>query len=304
MKPFKSLLAAGLLALGSAAFGQVDVQQIVVSQPLRNLVVDSIQSQPDYAAAWIPGHWLIAEGQYVWAPGRWVYPRPNTVWIPPEWEPCRGGYALRPGFWTSTAEVELRDIEFPPPIQDVYRVSDRPSPDHIWVAGYHALYGGRAIWVRGHWERRPFSDACWIAPEWRPKGHGRVFVPGRWERVPAPGNRRDDDRHGHGPQLPGGRDSVGIHINEGGLHIDASVNLGKVRITQAPPAPRPEDRNLRNHPPSKQHIWIAGYWVWRGGRHEWVNGHWERPPTGRRSWVEPRWEHRGGEYLFIEGSWR
>jgi hypothetical protein len=50
-------------------------------------------------------------------------------------------------------------------------------------------------------------------------------------------------------------------------------------------------------------MWINGYWAWRGGRHVWIAGRYERPPQGHRRWVEPRWERRGGNYIFIEGRW-
>ena len=55
--------------------------------------------------------------------------------------------------------------------------------------------------------------------------------------------------------------------------------------------------------PSRDHVWVAGYWGYRRGEREWVPGHWERPPQGRTVWVEPRWEKRGRGYAFIEGYW-
>jgi hypothetical protein len=68
-----------------------------------------------------------------------------------------------------------------------------------------------------------------------------------------------------------------------------------------PPVARVEVEIAR---PSPRHVWISGYWVWRGGRHEWIAGHWELPPRGRKIWVAPRWEVRAGGHVFIEGYWR
>jgi len=79
---------------------------------------------------------------------------------------------------------------------------------------------------------------------------------------------------------------------------DIGINLS---IREAPPPMRHEVVVTR---PSPQHVWVAGYWAWRGTRHEWVAGRWDLPPHGRHAWVAPRWEHRGNGYVFVEGSWR
>ena len=73
-----------------------------------------------------------------------------------------------------------------------------------------------------------------------------------------------------------------------------------IRIQMAPPAPRVE---VIPRAPSPRHVWVPGYWAWRGGRHVWIAGHYELPPRGMHTWIEPRWEHRGGSYVFIEGRW-
>jgi hypothetical protein len=77
----------------------------------------------------------------------------------------------------------------------------------------------------------------------------------------------------------------------------------EIVIHEAPPPPRREVMVERDRP-SPRHVWVAGYWEWRGGRHSWVAGHWELPPRERAVWVEPRWEHRGDSYVFIQGTWR
>lgn len=79
--------------------------------------------------------------------------------------------------------------------------------------------------------------------------------------------------------------------------VNVDLNIG------APPPPRHEVIIERNRP-SRDHVWVPGYWAWRGGRHEWVEGRWERPPHGRKVWVEPKWEHRGKGYVFVEGYWK
>jgi hypothetical protein len=76
-----------------------------------------------------------------------------------------------------------------------------------------------------------------------------------------------------------------------------------VEVVAAPPPPRREVIVERERP-SPRHVWVAGYWAWRGGRHVWVSGHWELPPRPGMVWIAPRWEHRGGGYVFVSGRWR
>ena len=84
-------------------------------------------------------------------------------------------------------------------------------------------------------------------------------------------------------------------------YVEAPAPSASFSIQIAPPPPRREVVVVR---PSPRHVWVEGYWAWRGGRHVWVNGRWELPPHNRTVWVQPRWEHRNGNYVFIEGFWR
>jgi len=50
------------------------------------------------------------------------------------------------------------------------------------------------------------------------------------------------------------------------------------------------------------YVWSPGYWDWRGHRHVWVNGHWERARHGY-VYQEPRWEQDGNRWRLYHGSW-
>jgi len=68
----------------------------------------------------------------------------------------------------------------PPPRHEVVVERDRPSPDHVWVAGYWGGSPGHYAWTGGHWERPPHHGATWVEPRWDVRGSQRVFVKGYW----------------------------------------------------------------------------------------------------------------------------
>lgn len=172
------------------------------------------------------------------------------------------------------AEVVVVDAP-PPPREEV--IVMRPSPDHFWVRGYWAWRGGRHVWVDGHWELPPHRGAVWVEPRWDHRDRGYVFVSGAWRDGPV--------------------------IVRENVTVSPSVHVNLNFVAQPPPRPRHEVIVERERP-SRDHVWIKGYWVWREGRHVWVNGRWDLPPRHGAVWVEPRWEHRSEGYVFIEGTWR
>jgi hypothetical protein len=129
---------------------------------------------------------------------------------------------------------------------------------------------GRYVWHHHHWNWVP---GVWVVPPQQ----GAIYVEGRWDER----SRNWVEAHWELPPPP--------------------PPPAPGYIVMAPPPPRQEVVFAQ---PSPHHVWISGYWVWRGHRHEWVAGHWELPPHGHQVWVAPRWEHRSNGYVFIEGCWR
>jgi hypothetical protein len=80
-----------------------------------------------------------------------------------------------------TAEVVVETAPAPPPV--VVEPPPPPSPgvEFVWAPGYHRWYGGRYIWVRGHYERRPHSGAHWVPAHWAPHARGHVWIEAHWE---------------------------------------------------------------------------------------------------------------------------
>jgi|SRR5579863_1193337 hypothetical protein len=78
------------------------------------------------------------------------------------------------------AEVVVQGEPPAPPAAEVEVVPAAPSPEHVWVPGYHRWWGGRYVWVAGRYERRPHPAARWEGAHWEVRPNGRVFVEGRW----------------------------------------------------------------------------------------------------------------------------
>ncbi len=74
-----------------------------------------------------------------------------------------------------------------------------------------------------------------------------------------------------------------------------------VVVKVRPPSPRKEVRSRR---PSRRHVWVPGYWDWRGHSYVWVKGHWTVPPRVGLVWVPGQWVARQGGWIFIAGHWR
>ena len=72
----------------------------------------------------------------------------------------------------------------------------------------------------------------------------------------------------------------------------------EIYVNIAPPAPRYEVVPA----PRAGYVWVPGYWDWRGNRHVWMRGHWERERHGYY-WHPNRWIERDGHYVLEKGRW-
>ena len=152
---------------------------------------------------------------------------------------------------------------------------EAPSAQHAWVPGHWRWLDGAYVWEAGRWELPPAANLSWSAPQWQRQGNGYVLKEGFWSDAPPPAPVAAPMASAAQPEI--------------------------VYVTQAPPPPQ---REVIYERPSAVHVWIGGYWAWRGGRHVWIAGGWQRPPRNNVAWVSPRWEDRGGRYVFVEGFWR
>lgn len=285
--------AVGTFAADSVANAPTVPPAPTVDKPLAPAANDVPGDQPSPQHVWVPGHWRWSEGAYVWETGRWeIPPAANVTWQAPTWEKQANGYVLREGFWgeapppvtvaqpSTPPPAEVVVTTAPPPVQREIIV-ERPTLMHVWMPGYWTWRHGRYEWVQGRWVTPPRTNVVWVPARWEHRGGRYVFIDGYWRDAvvvtpPPPGTTTIVTAP---PPTPGQQQVVVV----------------------APPAPRVEVVYAR---PSPYHIWVPGYWAWRGGRHVWIAGRYELPPRGRQAWVEPRWERRSGSYIFIEGHWR
>jgi hypothetical protein len=86
-------------------------------------------------------------------------------------------FGIAVGIGSLQAQAVIR-VGPPRPLVEVRGV--RPSPNHVWVAGYHRWDGNAYAWNAGRWEAPPRPHAVWVAPRYRHTRDGYVFVDGRW----------------------------------------------------------------------------------------------------------------------------
>jgi len=67
----------------------------------------------------------------------------------------------------------------------------------------------------------------------------------------------------------------------------------------APPPPRVEVIPVA---PSRDHIWIPGYWHWESNQHRWMEGHWEERRE-HEHWVPHRWERDDHDQWRLNGGY-
>jgi len=69
----------------------------------------------------------------------------------------------------------------PPPLR-VEEVKIKPTPSHVWVAGYWKWAGVNYVWVEGRWVVAK-RGKTWVPGTWEHRGSFWVWKPGRWEKI-------------------------------------------------------------------------------------------------------------------------
>jgi len=69
----------------------------------------------------------------------------------------------------------------PPPLR-VEFMKIRPTPNHVWVAGYWKWAGVNYVWVEGRWVKAK-SVRAWVPGSWEQRGSYWAWKAGRWEKI-------------------------------------------------------------------------------------------------------------------------
>jgi hypothetical protein len=85
------------------------------------------------------------------------------------------------------------------------------------------------------------------------------------------------------------------------VRVGVDAGVFHVRIApDAPPPPRDERRMPR---PSREHVWVGGYWDRRDNQWDWAPGRWEKPQQRGARWVKPQYHKDHGATRYHPGHW-
>lgn len=150
----------------------------------------------------------------------------------------------------------------PPPLIDEIPPDQRPAGDSV-------------SWISGYWswdeDRRDF---LWVSGVWRNMPPDRQFIPGYWAQT------------------------AGGHQWVSGSWVGASVET----IEYLPEPPPPLSVEPVGPPPSINHTWVPGMWVWRQGRYVWQPGYWLTSHVDW-VWVPAHYIWTPSGYVYVSGYW-
>jgi hypothetical protein len=157
----------------------------------------------------------------------------------------------------------------PEPLADPRRST--PVPGTVWLEGYWQWTGGKWAWVFGEWAVPPCRPACeWVPARWVGDDRGWTFHEPYWRPTSGSPNRIREP-----PFVP------------------------RLTASRPPPSLLVE---APVQPPSRDAVWIPGFWAWTGARYAWVSGDWSAPYPGHR-WVEGHWKRSGVGFTWVAGRW-
>ena len=109
---------------------------------------------------------------------------------------------------------------------------------------------------------------------------------------------------GGGGHMGHGGFGGGGHFFHGGPvgHVGVGVHVGGPAVRIGAPGVR-FGVGVRPFAPVRGHIWVPGYWGYRGGARIWFGGGWYAPPYDGYIWVAPQWVWNGYEWVWSEGHW-
>ena len=129
----------------------------------------------------------------------------------------------------------------------------------------------------------------------------------------APGIASAQGSHGGAALYGGGSHAVAVGGgSRGGRTYVAQSHGAPVRVVpHGGYSVAPWGGGWRAHPyssvgigvrPTPRHVWVPGYWGWRGGVQVWIGGAWLLPQTNW-AWIAPHWQWTGYNWVWAQGYW-
>ena len=79
--------------------------------------------------------------------------------------------------------------------------------------------------------------------------------------------------------------------------------IGDLHVRIVPQAPPRRRREVRTERPSRNHLWVKGFWHHTGSDWSWNDGRWSERPQRRAKWIAPKYKRTRGGYRYIPGHW-
>ena len=135
--------------------------------------------------------------------------------------------------------------------------------------------GDNVVWIPGYWHwDNERNDFIWISGVWRNTPPDHRWIPGYWSK-----------NKGQSSWVSGFWTA-----------IDAA------ELNYVPEPPESLEAGPSSDPPSSDHFWIPGNWVYRTQRYAWRPGYWAHVHTGYM-WVPAHYAWTPHGCLFISGYW-
>jgi len=150
----------------------------------------------------------------------------------------------------------------------------------------------------------PPADIEEVPPDQKPEGSNIAWIPGYWGW--------DDERDvfiwisGTWRAIPPDRQWIAGYWSKDGESYQwisgywANAELAEVRYYPEPP--KTQERGPSSEPPSLEHVWIPGVWLWNEGRYAWRPGYW-MVPQANWVWVPSTWVWTPAGCVFVDGYW-
>lgn len=135
--------------------------------------------------------------------------------------------------------------------------------------------GENVQWIPGYWAwDEDTDDFIWISGLWRDLPLGQQWIPGYWAEV-----------------------------EEGYQWVPGFWNSSETEeLAYLPEPPESLEQGPNVSPPTENHFWVPGTWVYQTNNYLWRSGYWAQPYQDY-IWIPARYQWTPRGYVFCSGYW-